>query len=48
VKADHQGDPIGRIFAYWAVVFFGQFLKITKGAQILGLIIFTKTVLSYF
>jgi hypothetical protein len=22
-----QGDQIGRIFAYWAVIYFGQFLE---------------------
>jgi hypothetical protein len=33
-----QGDPIGRIFAYWAIVLlFGRFLKITQVAQILRL-----------
>jgi hypothetical protein len=25
-KAFLQGDQIGRIFAYWAIVFFGRFL----------------------
>jgi hypothetical protein len=29
-SAAQQGDQIGRIFAYWAVVYFGCFLKITK------------------
>jgi hypothetical protein len=24
-KDGRQGDRIGRIFAYWAIVFFGQF-----------------------
>jgi hypothetical protein len=24
-----QGDQIGRIFAYWVIVFFGQFFLIT-------------------
>jgi hypothetical protein len=23
----NQGDQIGRIFAYWAIVFFGQFIE---------------------
>jgi hypothetical protein len=28
---DHsQGDQIGRIFAYWAIVYFGHLLKITE------------------
>jgi hypothetical protein len=31
-----QGDQIGRIFAYWAIVFFGQCF-ITKDLQIWGL-----------
>jgi hypothetical protein len=25
----NQGDQIGRIFAHWAVVYFGHFLKLT-------------------
>jgi hypothetical protein len=25
-----QGDQIGRTFAYWAVVFFGQFILILQ------------------
>jgi hypothetical protein len=29
-----QGDRIGRIFAYWAIVYFAHFLKITHAAQI--------------
>jgi hypothetical protein len=28
-----QGDQIGRIFAYWMVVYFGPLLKITKCSQ---------------
>jgi hypothetical protein len=32
-----QGDQIGRIFAHWAFVYFGQFLNITKVAQSFGL-----------
>jgi hypothetical protein len=36
-----QGDKMGRIFAFWAIVFFGQcFLKNKKVAHILGLIFF--------
>jgi hypothetical protein len=27
-----QDDRIGRIFAYWAIAFFGQFLKTAEGA----------------
>jgi hypothetical protein len=33
-----QGDQIGRIFAYWAVVFIGQFFTIIKVAKICGLL----------
>jgi hypothetical protein len=29
-----QGGQIGRIFAHWVIVFFGQFLKITAEAQV--------------
>jgi hypothetical protein len=25
-----QDDQIGRIFAYWAIVYFGEFLKMTE------------------
>jgi hypothetical protein len=32
----NQGDQIGRIFAYLTVVYFGQILKITEVAQIIG------------
>jgi hypothetical protein len=28
-----QGDQIGQIFAQWAIVFFGHFLKITEVAK---------------
>jgi hypothetical protein len=31
-------STIGRIFDYWAIVFCWQFLKITEGAQIFGLL----------
>jgi hypothetical protein len=24
---DTQGDQIGRIFAHWAIIYFGQFLE---------------------
>jgi hypothetical protein len=33
-EADIQGNQIGRIFAYLAIVFFRHFLKITKLGQI--------------
>jgi hypothetical protein len=37
-----QGDQIGRIFAFWVLVFFCQFfLKITEVAQKVGLLFFT-------
>jgi hypothetical protein len=29
-----QGDQIGRIFAYWAIVYIGQFFLIAEVAQI--------------
>jgi hypothetical protein len=35
-----QGDQIGRIFAHWAIVFFGQLLKITEVAQIFDALLF--------
>jgi hypothetical protein len=35
-EACKQGDQIGRIFAFWAVVILGSFLKITEVAQIFG------------
>jgi hypothetical protein len=31
-QSQTQGDQIGRIFAYWAIVFFGHFLKMTQWA----------------
>jgi hypothetical protein len=31
-QSQTQGDQIGRIFAYWAIVFFGHFLKMTEWA----------------
>jgi hypothetical protein len=33
-----QGDHIGLIFASWAMIYYGQFLKITERAQIFGLL----------
>jgi hypothetical protein len=36
--AEQQGDLIGRIFAPWVIVYFRQFLKITKVAHILKLL----------
>jgi hypothetical protein len=38
-----QGDQIGRIFAYWAIVYFGRVLKITEVAQNLGATCFHGT-----
>jgi hypothetical protein len=37
-----QGDQMGRIFARWVIVFFGQF---TEEAQIFGLLISTEKVM---
>jgi hypothetical protein len=34
----HQGDQIGRVLAYWAVVYFGCFLFTVVVAQIHGLL----------
>jgi hypothetical protein len=31
-----QGDQIGRIFAYWAFVYFGQFFSLQKELKFLG------------
>jgi hypothetical protein len=39
-----QGDQIGRTFAIWANVNFGQFFEVTYVAQILGLRFFTEKV----
>jgi hypothetical protein len=30
VEHETQGDQIGRFFANWVIVYFGQFLKITS------------------
>jgi hypothetical protein len=35
-----QGDRIGRIVDYRAIVFFGHLLKISEVAQIFGLLLF--------
>jgi hypothetical protein len=37
-----QGDQIGRIFAKWDIIFFGQFSKLTETAQIFGLLLFSE------
>jgi hypothetical protein len=42
--AGSQGDQIGRILAKLVIVFFGQFLKFTKVAHIIGLIFFDRYV----
>jgi hypothetical protein len=31
-----QCDQIGRIFAFWAIVYFGPLIKIISAAQIFG------------
>jgi hypothetical protein len=37
----HQGDQIGRIFAYWAIVFFrAAFWTITEVVEFFGLLFF--------
>jgi hypothetical protein len=36
----NQGDQIGRIFANWAIVFFGIILKNSEIARISGLLVF--------
>jgi hypothetical protein len=36
VTLSGQGDDVGRIFAYWAIVYFSRLLKITEKANILG------------
>jgi hypothetical protein len=33
-----QGDQIGRIFAYWAIVLFGHLKKVTEEVQNFGLL----------
>jgi hypothetical protein len=40
VETKRLGDQIGRIFAHWAIVFFGQFFNSTSMyvAQICGLL----------
>jgi hypothetical protein len=38
-----QGDQIGRILAYWAIVFLESFLKITKVGQSFGLLFSSDT-----
>jgi hypothetical protein len=36
-----QGDQIGRILAYWAIIYFGRFFKTTEGAQTFVQLFFT-------
>jgi hypothetical protein len=43
----NQGDQIGRIFAYWVIIFFGRFLKISEVAQIYGTT-FSQSICSLF
>jgi hypothetical protein len=40
-----QCDQIGRLFAYWAIIYFGWILKITEIAFILGRIFPRKKVM---
>jgi hypothetical protein len=39
-----QGDPIGRIFAHWVIVYFWQLSSITEVAHIFGLLFSTVMV----
>jgi hypothetical protein len=32
-----QGDPIGLIYAYWAIIYFGSFLKFKEVELIFGI-----------
>jgi hypothetical protein len=44
----HQSNQIGRIFAYWMIVYFGQCFEhymCTEEAQIFGLLFPTVTVM---
>jgi hypothetical protein len=41
-----QGDQIGQVFAYWAVVYFGGNLKFSKVAQIIGHLFTTVQVMN--
>jgi hypothetical protein len=38
----YQADLIGRVFADWAIVFFGQFYEMTKVVHIVGLLFFSS------
>jgi hypothetical protein len=44
-SARSQCDQIGRLFAYWAIIYFGWILKITEIAFILGLLFPRKKVM---
>jgi hypothetical protein len=35
-----QGDQIGRIFAHWVILYYGQFFQLQKAAHIFGLLLF--------
>jgi hypothetical protein len=37
-RSHNQGAQIGRIFAHWALVFFGQFLENYKSSSKVGLL----------
>jgi hypothetical protein len=45
LDTDSQGDQIGRIFASWAIVHFGHFLKITEEDHMFGLLISKEKVM---
>jgi hypothetical protein len=42
-----QGDQIGRIFAYWAIVSFGQFIENYRNFALNYALILTKNGLDY-
>jgi hypothetical protein len=42
-----QGDQIGRIFAYWVIVFFGHRSKNYRSPEFLVYIFYTEKVMYY-
>jgi hypothetical protein len=43
---DHnQGDQIGQIFVYWAIIFSRQFMEIPEGAKLFVVLFSTEKVL---
>jgi hypothetical protein len=48
-RSGHQGDQIGRIFAYWVIVYYGQFYaKKYHRSKIFGLLLFMVKVMCLF